>query len=450
MPLAASSTQPLPSFVLVQIAAGIDVDTVDQRLQYLVSGGSGSVLFAVGDGWYAISRAPGKELRIAAGGDNERLFEYLGGIPGIIGVELTQADELIRRYETRGPAPAAPVAPPAVAPQQWNLECVNAHAAWNIMGGFDGFDWGSIRIGHLDTGYTQHPVFGPWNQGLSPSLLPQEGMNFFDQSPGPGDPLPNHGTPGHGTRTSSILTGRADGTLLGIAPRVPVVPYRVTDFVVIDTLGWQNRMGEAINHAVLSTGCSVLSISLGDPCYAPSEMGRAIDQAYERGVIVVAAAGNYTSEGTYPGRYSRVISAGGITVGDQPWNGSSRGSWVTLSAPADQIWRADSVRQADGSTRYIYGGDGDGTSYATVHISAAAVMWRAHHGHALDNLYAARPWQYVEAFRKLVTATARVPNGWNGKQFGAGVLDIAALLKADLPAPDKLVKQDRLAENEHS
>ena len=31
--------------------------------------------------------------------------------------------------------------------------------------------------------------------------------------------------------------------------------------------------------------------------------------------------------------------------------------------------------------------DGDGTSYATTHVSGAAVMWLAHHGKAVDDLY---------------------------------------------------------------
>lgn len=448
MPALASDTNaPLPSFVIIHLKPDADVAAIDQRLQHLVTGGSGSVLFALPDGWYAISRAPGKELRVANGGDNDALAMFLGGIDGVDGVGLVPADELLRRYEVRGPVPSVEGLQPTPE-QQWNLDAVRARQAWQRMGGLDAINWGSIRIGHLDTGYTEHPVFGPWQNGVSPSLRPQEGTNTFDGSPGPRDPLGPKGTPGHGTRSSSALAGRVDNVFLGVAPRVPVVPYRVTDFIVIDTLFWQNRMGEAINHAVFNSGCRILSISLGDPCYAPSEMGRAVDQAYERGVIIVAAAGNYTSEVTYPGRYSRTIAAGGITRNDQPWNGGSRGISVDVSAPAADIWRADAVMDRNGGIHYVYGPVGDGTTYATVHVSGAAALWMAHHGRNLD-IYAAHPWQYVEAFRTLIRSTARVPNGWNDRLFGAGILDIDALLAAALPAPNTLVKQDRLAELEH-
>jgi subtilisin family serine protease len=446
----ASRSDAQPSFVLIHTAPTADVAAIDKQLQSLVTG-DGSVLFALNDGWYAVSRAPGKELRVAHGGDNDALAMFLGGIPGIDGVSLVPADELVRRYEERGPNPAAPAIAGAPNPSMlWNLDTVRARQAWALMGGIDNIDWGSVRVGHLDTGYTEHEVFGPWTNGFSPSLLPQVGINTFDGWQGTMDPLSPRGTPGHGTRTCSVLTGRRDNVFLGVAPRVPVVPYRVTDFVVIDTLGWQNRMGQSINHAVLDGGCTILSISLGDPCYAPTEMGVAVDAAYERGVIIVAAAGNYTSEVTYPGRYSRTIAAGGITKRDEPWSGGSRGVSVDLCAPAADVWRADPIRNNDGSVATSrYGDNGDGTSYATVHVSGAAALWKAHHGAKLDDLYAARPWQYVEAFRTVIKSTARKPAGWNDKLFGAGILNIEATLQAPLPNPNTLVKQDRLAALEH-
>jgi subtilisin family serine protease len=450
-----SAPESNPSFVLIQIDPAIDPRTIDARLQAFVAGGSGTLLFALDDGWFAISRGPGKEMRVTQGGTNDALVAFLAGLPGIIGVALVPADELLRRYHARKSHLLTPPAPPATPAQLWNLTAVRAREAWAKFGGWDKINWGSIRVGHLDTGYTEHPAFGPWNGGRSPSLLPHEGANFFDGSPGPADPLPVDGTPGHGTRTCSVLTGySAADAFFGVAPRVPVVPYRVTGFVVIDTLWFRNRLGLAIDHAVAHAGCSVLSISLGDPCFATSEMGAAVDRAYERGVIIVAAAGNYTSEVTYPGRYSRVIAAGGIAQNDEPWNGGSRGVSVAVSAPADLIWRADWNRAADGSLVPVYGNqsggsNANGTSYATVHVSGAAALWRAHHGRGLD-IYAAQPWQVVEAFRTVVRSSARRPTRWNDRLFGAGILDIEALLDAPLPDPASLVWQSRLAEREHT
>jgi subtilisin family serine protease len=456
MPATHPTPAPDPSFVLIQIAPSVDPAAVDRRLQAIVNDGGGSLLFPLDDRWYAVSRAPGKELRIVAGGTNQNLAEFIATLDGIVGIKLVPAGELVRLYEEheskRLQTPAPPSAPNV---DDWNLEAVRARAAWAKFGGWDQIAWGNIRVGHLDTGYTEHPAFGPWNSGRSPSLLPHLGSNFFDESEGPRDWLKDGGTPGHGTRTCSVLTGLdAAANFIGVAPRVPVVPYRISNFVVLDTLWWRNqRLGEAIDHAVVNAGCAVLSISMGDPCNASSEMGAAVDRAYERGVIVVAAAGNITSEVTYPGRYTRAVGVGGITSSDEPWNGASRGPAVDVSAPADLIWRGDWTRDSANQNVAVYGNRKDGssangTSYATVHVSAAAALWLAFHGAAID-VYRAHAWQIVEAFRSAVKSSARRPAIWDDTLFGAGILDIAALLDAPLPAPDTLVYEQRLAEREH-
>ena len=120
----ASRSDAQPSFVLIHVAPTGSVAAIDKQLQSLVTGDR-SVLFALNDGWYAISRAPGKELRVSQGGDNDALAMFLGGIPGIDGVSLVPADELVRRYEERGLNPAA--TPGAPDPSKlWNLDTVRA------------------------------------------------------------------------------------------------------------------------------------------------------------------------------------------------------------------------------------------------------------------------------------------------------------------------------------
>ena len=47
----------------------------------------------------------------------------------------------------------------------WHLEQTRVPQAWQRMGGPDAIAWGTTRVGHIDTGYTRHPVFGfpaPW------------------------------------------------------------------------------------------------------------------------------------------------------------------------------------------------------------------------------------------------------------------------------------------------
>ena len=168
-----------------------------------------------------------------------------------------------------------------------------------------------------------------------------------------------------------------------------------------------------------------INISLGDPCLSPRRVGEAVRKAYDKGTIIVAAAGNITSEVVYPARYPQSVAAGGVTRDSEPWSGGSRGSLVDLCAPAERVTRANAYLDG-GHLRYDYGDNGDGTSYASVHIAGAACLWLAFHGAALS-VYG-KTWRLVEAFRICVKRGARRPLGWDGNRFGAGILDIANLL----------------------
>jgi endonuclease G, mitochondrial len=83
-------------------------------------------------------------------------------------------------------------------------------------------------------------------------------------------------------------------------------------------------------------------------------------------------------------------------------------------------------------------GKGDGTSYATVHVAAAAAMWLLLRRDEIERAYG-EAWQRVEAFRRLPRTTAGAING-TPPANGTGVLDIEQLLLAVLPAADTLKK----------
>jgi hypothetical protein len=48
----------------------------------------------------------------------------------------------------------------------WNLRMVRSREARQLLPKLRGtpeqVDWGDPRVGHLDTGFTEHPVFGDW------------------------------------------------------------------------------------------------------------------------------------------------------------------------------------------------------------------------------------------------------------------------------------------------
>lgn len=425
-------TSTIASCVVVTLHAASAKNAVENEIGNRLSIEGGGLLTYLANAvsglpCYVLSRAAWKLWLSKHGGEEPRALHALATLAGVAGVNkvdgTTVHDDYMKR--TTNPAPPTPG-------DGWFLGKINAPSAWGLFpGGRDGQAWRGIKVGHVDTGLTAHPAFGG-GPGISKHVLWHEGVNY--KSGGfPVDPLGYPGNPGHGTKTASVIAGcdHANG-YFGVAPGATIVPYRITNSVVVDFVNNKTAMGEAITHAVIHAGCRVVSISLGDPCMAAPSARAAIDLAYEEGVVVVAAAGNVTSEVTFPGNHPRTVTAGGSTKSNRPWQGGSRGVRVDLSAPAADVYRAEPGG--------LYGGGGDGTSYATAQIAGAAVLWLAYRDKEIKQFYN-EGWQVVEAFRTLARSSVHVPPNWPDREFGEGVLDCEALLKASLPAPASLKKK---------
>ncbi len=365
------------------------------------------------------------------------------GAAGVVHIQPLTESEALARLQARDVA-VLPVRPSAGVPRAWYLDEVHVRAAWNQhWGGPDGIDWGAVRVGQIDTGYTPHPVFG---FGGTAWLDVAAARTFFAVGAGGGDPGPGQGidplaalNDGHGTRVGSVICGSdpaaPGGTYLGVAPKVPLVPVRIANTVLITHA--QQELAAALRYLVNEARVSVINLSMG---FLPrTQMGvldKAIDEAYLAGVVFVCAAGQPLRSVIAPAHGRRTIAAAGSTVGSVPWGQSAYGSAVDWAAPAAHIYRAEMRRLSTPA----YADRGDGTSYATAITSGAAALWLARHGRALDTAYP-EAWQRVEAFKTVARTTARkMPNQQPGA-FGAGILDIGAILNAPLPS-STLLRQE--------
>jgi len=231
---------------------------------------------------------------------------------------------------------------------------------------------------------------------------------------------------------------------MGVAPGLPVIPYRVSDTVVLASIELRRNVAMAVRDAVQRQGAEVISISLGFPQLSIFQ------------------------------RFWRSIGVGGIRFDGRIYQtyDVSDHQYVDIWGPAAEIFLAETRRK---SGRKVFrtgtsedeepvssGGSvipsslsnasasisnrGNGTSYATVHVSAAAALWWQHRGAEIEARYGQHRWQIVEAFRALLKQTARPITPQRGAPTnGTGGLDIAALLDADLPAAATLKREDRLA-----
>ena len=293
--------------------------------------------------------------------------------------------------------------------ERWALESMNVPGAWAMSP-----DQGAgILIAQPDTGITDHPEFEPG------SISPLQYSVFSGQNDAT-DPF-QRGNKGHGTGTGSVAVSRGTNRVAGSAPGAQLVPIRCIESVVITFNA--GPVVEAINYA-RQRGCHIVTMSLGG---TPSRaVKKAIKKAIAADMIVLAAAGNCVRIVVWPARYGDVIAVAGSNIRDEVWRGSCRGSDVDITAPGENVWKAAS--DPDTGNTDVTGGQG--TSFATALTAGAGALWLAHWGRETVIASARSKGTTVqELFREALTATARVPAGWDTNNLGAGIVDAEKLLK---------------------
>jgi type VII secretion-associated serine protease mycosin len=243
----------------------------------------------------------------------------------------------------------------------------------------------------------------------------------WEQVPGTGEDCENHGTP-----IAGIIAGRSagDDRVLGIAPDATVVPLRFD--------GPLDRAPDEMIAAAIRSGADrarVLNLSFAIPVDRPI-IFEAIQYAFSRDVVIVAAAGNEneTQPGLtwYPAAYEGVIAVAGLDDAGQPTEESNRGPWVDVAAPSEGI------------TALSAGGEGyvvvDGTSFATAVVSGVAALVRSR----FPGLPAAEVVQRIES-------TAVSLTGGRDERTGAGAVDPYQALTALAVGPPPAAAPDPVA-----
>ncbi len=229
--------------------------------------------------------------------------------------------------------------------KDWSLARMNIRAAWAFAESRGRPVKGAgIVIAQPDTGVTNHQELSNIDRPAMFNLL--ESDRPLDAT----DPLTGFGNPGHGTGTASVVVSPETGDVTGSAPNARHIPIRAIESVVRLS---QIKVAEAIDRAV-DAGAHVITMSLGG--IFSISLYRALLRAVEANVIVLAAAGNCVKLVVWPARFDDCIAVAGTNFDDAPWRGSSKGSDVDISAPAENVYRA--------SVDAPSVGQGQGTSFA--------------------------------------------------------------------------------------
>jgi thermitase len=177
---------------------------------------------------------------------------------------------------------------------------------------------------------------------------------------------------GHGTHCAGIAAaiGNNGRDVAGMDWNAKIMPVKVLNSA---GSGSTSNIEAGVRWAA-DHGANVISMSLGGGSFTQSFQD-AINYAYSKGCIIVAAAGNSnTSAVSYPAAYSNVLSVASTAENDTRSSFSNYGSWVDVAAPGSNIL---SLKLGGGTTTM------SGTSMATPMVAGlASLAWSKNTGYS--------------------------------------------------------------------
>ncbi|BAQ66857.1 S8 family peptidase [Geminocystis sp. NIES-3709] len=279
--------------------------------------------------------------------------------------------------------------------QQWNLRSINVEQAWDETKGE------GITVAVIDTGVTKVP-------DLDQTEF-VEGYDFVNNKTDAQDDV------GHGTHVAGTIAQSTNNNygVAGIAYQAKIMPLKVLGV----NGGTVADIAEAIKFAT-DHNADVINMSLGGG--GDSQLMRdAIQYAHDKGVVIIAAAGNENrNSASFPARYPQIISVAATdSVGNKaPY--SNFGAGVDISAPGgSETGKIIQETIVDNKPSFI---GFQGTSMASPHVAGVAALIKAT---GVEN---------PDEVREILIQSARKIEKDPLNHYGAGQLDAGQAVKLAL------------------
>ncbi|WP_353855344.1 S8 family peptidase [Bacillus sp. Bos-x628] len=175
----------------------------------------------------------------------------------------------------------------------------------------------------------------------------------------------------HGTHVAGIIAALDNKIgVVGVAPKASLYAVKVADQ---NGNGYYSWIIKGIEWAI-ENHMDVLNISMGGASESEA-LEEAVDRAYDKGLLIVASAGNAGSYGSlntidYPAKYSSVVAVASVDQRRQRAFDSSVGEEIEVSAPGV------STLSTIPNNEYGYK---SGTSMASPHVAGAAAVILSKH-----------------------------------------------------------------------
>lgn len=226
----------------------------------------------------------------------------------------------------------------------WNMLMIRANLAWLQTQGT------AVRVAVMDTGIDlDHPDLFENIKGHINIIKPKKSGD--DDS-------------GHGTHVAGIVAAVDNAIgVIGVGPEIDLYAVKILDKKgrgrlsdLIDALDW-----------CIDNDIQVINLSLGSLQDNPS-FHEAVKNAYQAGITLIAAAGNYGQTGgviSFPARYPETIAVSSVDQYGNMDPFSSYGAEIDLTAPGVDVWSTLN----DGLYMLM-----SGTSMAAPHVTGTVAL----------------------------------------------------------------------------
>lgn len=272
-------------------------------------------------------------------------------------------------------------------PLQWQTQMINAERAWELETYGNG-----VPIAVIDSGVNMHTEIAKNIVG---------GYNYIDKNEDLSDEI------GHGTHVAGIIVANHNNIgIAGVAPKARIYALKCFTQKASPTY---LMLATAIKDAVDKYDCKIITMSLGT-MVDNSLIYDAVQHAYSKGAIIIAAVGNDgTKDIYYPAGYDEVIGVGSVGMTKEKSYFSQVNSSVFVVASGEDVI---SLSGTGGYTRK------KGTSQAAPYVTAAAAIALS----ADESVTASK-------FKKLIMASCEdIGDVGYDTTFGWGLLDIGAMM----------------------
>ena len=234
--------------------------------------------------------------------------------------------------------------------EQWYLPNVSAPEAWDISLGT------GVTVAVIDSGVDLA------HEDLAQNILP-DGRDFGDGDDDPSDEL------GHGTQVCGVIAAiqNNDMGISGIAPESMILPLKVNRGSL--SVVQDDAVAAAIVYAA-DYGAQIINLSLGWNDGGSQIVVDAITHAVEKGVLLVAAAGNESGPVFFPANQEEVIAVSATDENNEKIPGYSSGPEIELVAPGL------GMRTTRINSSYTIA---SGTSFAAPLVSGVAALMLSHY-----------------------------------------------------------------------